>query len=112
MATSANATFSKVKSYNVAKFDVEVGQKFTVELIDAPTPVDWFSKADEVLAIKQDGAKAEIEATAVGATQIRIYNSAEQKILELSIEVFETLEPAADLGLKVGEPETKKKTTR
>ena len=113
MATTANATFANAKVYIVNKLDVKLGEKFGVELIDAPTPTDWFSKADEVLAIKQEGDNALIEATAVGSTKIRIYDSAEHKVLELSIEVFESIEPpAVDLGLKAGEPEPKKNKTR
>lgn len=113
MATTANITFANAKVYDVKKLDVKLGDKFAIELIDAPTPVDWYSKADQVLDIEQDEATALVEATAVGSTKIRIYNSAEQKILEISIEVMEAIQgPAVDLGLKAGEPEPKKNKNR
>jgi len=113
MAAKANAKFDNVVAYNVVKLDVKLSEKFTIEIVDQPDPVDWYAMADEVLAITQEGNLAQVEATGVGATKIRLYNSAEQKVLEIAIEVFEAMpDPAVDLGLKAGDPEPKRNKNR
>jgi hypothetical protein len=107
---TANARFSSNVSYNIVKLDIKLSEKFEIELIDQPTPTEWYSKADEVLNIKQNeqGNLAQIEATAVGSTKIKIYNDSDAVVMVLEIEILDKIEsPATDLGLEVGEPEQK-----
>jgi hypothetical protein len=109
MAT-ANARFSSNVSYNIVKLDVKLAEKFEIEIVDQPTPTEWYAKADEVLLIKQndDGSLAQIEATAVGLSKIKIYNDSDAVIMILEIDVLEKIEsPAADLNPTPGQPEPK-----
>jgi hypothetical protein len=114
MAT-ANARFNSNVSYDIVKLDVKLTEEFEIELIDQPTPTEWYSKADEVLEIKQNeqGNLAKIKATAVGPSKIRIFDDSDTMILELTIEVLDKIEsPATDLGLEVGQPEPKTESRR
>jgi hypothetical protein len=109
MAT-ANARFSSNVSYNIVKLDVKLAEKFEIEIIDQPTPTEWYAKADEVLLIKQneDGSLAKIEATAVGLSKIKIYNDSDAVIMVLEIDVLEKIEsPATALNPEAGQPEPK-----
>jgi len=70
----ANIIFENVKAYNVDKFDVKLGQEFSIELIDAPGLVRWFSDNDAVLQIdaQEDGAKSLIKSTKIGKSEIQL----------------------------------------
>jgi hypothetical protein len=72
----ANIIFENVKAYNVNKFDVKLGQEFSVELIDAPGLMRWFSDNDAVLSIdtQDDGSKALIKSTKIGKSEIQLQN--------------------------------------
>jgi hypothetical protein len=108
MATT-NVTFNNAIVYDVKKFDVKLGEIFGLELMGQDSPTDWYAKADEVLEIRQEGNAAQVEATGVGTTSIRMYTQQDQKVMEVMIEVLEEIQgPVTDLGLKAGQPEPKK----
>ena len=109
MAT-ANARFSSNVSYDIVKLDVKLAEKFEIELVDQPGPTEWYAKADEVLNIKQNdnGNMAQVEATAVGFSKIRIFDENDTMIMELEIDVLDKIEsPATKLNPEAGEPEAK-----
>jgi len=75
----ANIIFDNVKVYDVNKFDVRLGETFTVELLNTPGVVRWFSDSDPVLAIdvkenEQDPQTsiAVIKATSKGKSEIQL----------------------------------------
>lgn len=70
----ANLIFENVKAYNVEKFDVKLGQDFTIELVNTPGPIRWFSDNDPVLAIETqvDGSQATLKSTKIGTSEIQL----------------------------------------
>jgi len=70
----ANLIFENVKAYNVEKFDVKLGQDFTIELENIPGPIRWFSDNDPVLAIetKNEGSSATVKSTKIGKSEIQL----------------------------------------
>ena len=88
----ANIIFENVKSYNVIKFDVKLGEKFKVELIDTPGLIRWFSDNDPVLHIEvgEDGSYAQFESTAKGKCEIQLQSSG-SVVKTLEIEVYDVI---------------------
>lgn len=97
-------SFEFAKVYNIERFDVVRGQKFTL-LSDATEVIKWFADNDPVLSLVQSGASVEAEATAVGETTILIMNESFAELKRLSIRVVDKIEPqATELGIIADDP--------
>lgn len=77
--------------YGVTRFDVPKGARFVVELQDAPGPMHWFADQDQVLEYQEakDLMSAAFEATGDGVSLVQLRGPADDKILELTIKVFD-----------------------
>lgn len=101
---NVDVSFSNAKVYNIERFDVVIGQKFSL-FTDSAEPIKWFSDNDPVLAISANGMNADIEATGLGESIIFIMDAAFTVIKKLTIKVVSAiLEPAATLGLSSDPP--------
>lgn len=94
-----DVSFSFAKVYNIEKFDVVLGQKFSI-ITDYGSPKSWFADNDPVLSITVNGKDADIEATAKGTSIIKFFDAEDQLLKKISITVVDAiLEPAASLGI-------------
>lgn len=103
---TVTAVFDNVKVYDVTKFDVVKGQKFSL-LSDAPDGARWFSSEDPALTIKVSGKNADVTADELGASEVVIVDSNWNRLKIMAIEVVESTEQASTLGLSAGQPEPK-----
>lgn len=103
----AHLNFPNVRAYAVERFDVRLGEAFSIELEDAPGPVRWFADNDAALAIsvEPDGAKAVVKATAKGPCEIQLQGADRSVLLVLTVEVFDV--QAVGLNITTGTPELK-----
>lgn len=98
--------FEFAKVYNIERFEVVKGQKFSLQS-DATEKIKWFSDNDPVLSIEtsQQGTSVTAEATAVGETTILIMNEGFSELKRLSIRVVDKIEPqATDLNIIADAP--------
>jgi hypothetical protein len=95
----ANFIFPNVKAYNVERADVLLGETFRVELGGSDIIPLWFSSNDKVLKFEDDFATATITATAVGDSEIRLFDG-DTLLKKLSFSVYST--EAASLNVKAG----------
>lgn len=100
----ANLILDNVKAYDVEKFDIRLGEVCTVELIEAPMGVRWFSDNDDVLSIKVSDGRASIKALSKGDSEIQIQS---EGILAktIKVSVYDTI--AVSLNPTAGNPESK-----
>ena len=104
----ANVIFNNAKVYDVTKFDVLLGQNFSVELIGFNgTNAGWFSNFDSVLTydITPDGNLGVFIASQIGKSTINIFDSNNAKVKSLEIEVYSTI--ATSLKVEISTPEFK-----
>lgn len=100
-----DVSFEFAKVYNIEKFDVVKGQKFTLFTDAAPTPIKWFADNDAALSIIEGDTSADIAATNIGLATILIMDNSLNKLKELTINVVSAIvEPAKDLGLTADTP--------
>lgn len=100
----ANIILDNVRVYNVEKWDILLGQKFAIDMVDAPEGIRWFSDNDSVLDISVDGNVAKVDAKGVGASEIQIqFNGSIAKTMY--VEVFDNI--AVSLNAKASAPELK-----
>lgn len=97
--------FDFAKVYDITKFDVSIGQKFSL-LTDDTTSLKWFSDNDPALAMDvKDTGIVEVEATTVGTSIILIMDANFNPLKQLTINVVDKiLNPATDLNLSAGTP--------
>ncbi len=109
MAT-VNASLSNATFYNVERFDVVQGEKFSLLLTDSDNIIVDFSVTnDPVLDIQSDVVNSqEVTASKVGRSRIIYLDKDDKKVKELIINVVESIsDPAVSLDLSVGEEESK-----
>jgi hypothetical protein len=96
-------SFDFAKVYDIEKFDVVLGQKFSLQS-DSTEKLKWFSDNDPVLSIKDSGTNADGEATALGESTILLMdeNLVEQKRLTVRV-VQAIVQQATELGISSGE---------
>ena len=99
----ANLKFDNVTAYNVVKFDVRLGEQFSIELVDVDRTMKWFSDNDQVLsiAVQEGGESARLTATAKGRCDIQLQNNGEI-VMTLQAEVFDN--EAVALNPRAGVP--------
>lgn len=99
----ANIIFENVKAYNVTKFDVRLGESFSIELIDPAGDIRWFADQDSVLDISVDdtGNTATLIATAKGKSEIQLQSSG-TVVKTLFVEVYDNI--AVNLNLSAKPP--------
>jgi hypothetical protein len=99
-----DVSFSFAKVYDVAKFDVVLGQKFSL-LTDFVGTSNWFANNDPVLSLSVSANTADIEATGLGTSTILIMDESMAVIKTLTIRVVDAIiEPVKDLGLTADAP--------
>lgn len=100
---TANLIFDNVHAYGVGRFDVLLGQTFTIALEGQPEGVEWFSNNDQVLsiAVAGNGGEAVVSATAKGSCKIQLQVNGTTH-LTLQCEVFDVI--AASLNPTAGQP--------
>jgi hypothetical protein len=100
----ANIILDNVRVYDVEKWDILIGQMFTINMVDAPEGIRWFSDNDSVLSLSVDGTSAKIEAKSVGSSDIQIQLNG-SIIKTMFVEVFDAV--AVSLNAKASKPELK-----
>ena len=102
----ANLIFPNVRAYNVVKFDVRLGEKFAIELVNVDRTMRWFSDNDQVLsiAVEDGGETAQITATAKGRCDIQLQSNGEI-VMTLQAEVYDNV--ATALNPLAGDPSLK-----
>lgn len=103
-----NLAFEFARIFDVKKFQVVVGEQFTVKT-DFAGDLSYFSNNDPVLQIKQNSANngAAIVATEMGSCLILLKDPAQDlaTVGELEIEVVDAIaEQAVDLNATAGTP--------
>ena len=102
--------FDFAKVYDINKFDVAIGQKFSL-MTDNTDSLKWFSDNDPALAMDiTDSGVVNVEATAKGTSVILITNEnfTLPALKQLTINVVDkVLDPATDLNLSSGAPVAK-----
>ena len=102
-----NVKFSIATVYDVNRFDVVKGEKFSLHLTDTTAATDWFSNNDPVLSMRVDNYDAEVTASNVGESKIRVFDGT-SIVKELVINVVEKIaEMANNLNPQASTPENK-----
>lgn len=98
-----DVSFDFAKVYNIERFDVVIGQNFT--LLSDFDNGKWFSDNDPVLSLRVNGKDVDAKAVEKGTTTILIMNTEHviQKTLTINV-VDEILPMAASLGVTAGTP--------
>lgn len=88
----ANIVFDNVTAYDVDKFDVRMGETFTIELVNVDGQIRWFADNDSALQIivMEDGDSAKVTATGKGRSEIQLQNN-NQIIKTLQVEVYDVV---------------------
>lgn len=87
----ADLHLNNARVYDVRRFDVLVGQEFSIHLDgEAVGNARWFADQDAVLdiTVKDAGGSATVKATALGACEIQIQDPDGGLIMRLNCEVF------------------------
>lgn len=87
-----NAVFDFAKAYDIARLDVVIGQKFSLE---TDTPGKLFSDNDPVLDLTPKGNNVDVVAAEVGTSILWIVGADKQILKELTISVVDKLDPLA-----------------
>jgi hypothetical protein len=94
-----DVSFQFAKVFDITKFEVVLGQKFTL-FTDSSTAIDWFADKDSVLALTEGDTWTDVEATALGTSIILIMDSGLNAVKKLTIEVVAAIvEPAKSLNV-------------
>lgn len=67
-------SFVNAKVYNIERFDVVIGQKFSL-FTDSGIPLSWFANNDQVLNVIDNDSSADVEATGLGKSIILIMDA-------------------------------------
>ncbi len=105
MSVKANVIFQFAKVYDITKFEVELGQNFSIELEEfSGSAAGWYSNFDSVLAydVTSDGNLGVFIAAQAGHSTITIFDSSDNKVKTLQIEV--TFNKASKLEVTTGLP--------
>lgn len=104
----ANTLFKNVRHFDVKRFEVALGEEFTIALEDSNPEWQWYSNADPVLSIDVDQAAqtAKVKALKKGHSNVVVVSGTFEKLLTLDITVFDDSE-AVSLNPSLGEPELK-----
>lgn len=101
----ANLVLDNAKVYDVNRFDIELGQKFSLEIIeddnDPVQPNEWFSNNDQVLKMEPGTNLSQFEATAFGDSLVKIMKG-DVVVKTFTIHVFN--DEAVTLNLKAEAP--------
>jgi len=101
----ANTFFRNVHHFDVKRFEVALGEEFTIELEGSSPEWQWFSNADPVLSIDVNQAEqtAKVKALKKGPCTVAVVSNSFEKLLELTITVFDAGE-AVTLNASAGAP--------
>jgi hypothetical protein len=102
-----DALFSNAMVFNIdARIDVLQGEVFTL-IMDAPEGIEVFANNDKVLSYEHTATDVVVTASELGESKLR-FMSGVGITKELLIRVVsEFVRPATDLGVTIGQPETK-----
>jgi len=102
-----DVSFGNAKIYDVTKFDVKVGEKFTLTLYETESSpnLKWLWSNDPVLESEQKNNTSDVIAKKVGISELYLLGEDMKVAKILSINVVEDIiEPATNLGLAAESP--------
>jgi hypothetical protein len=103
-----DALLTNAKFYDVTRFDIATGEKFSLMVYDFPSEYRIFSDNDPALSFTVTGSGADVSADKVGTSFIQIQNASKEIVKELIISVVDAIIPqATKLGLTADAPTQK-----